>query len=69
MASYTIDFNAEACIGCGACQGVCPENWQLEGDKSHPLKPEFAEDELECNQKAEEICPVRCIKIVESEKE
>ncbi|MFH1788949.1 MAG: ferredoxin [Candidatus Altiarchaeota archaeon] len=65
MASYVIEFDREACIGCGACQGVCPENWQLKDDKSHPLESEIGEDEFECNRKAEEICPVRCIKISE----
>lgn len=65
MADYVIEFDKEACIGCAACVGVCPENWQLEDDKSHPLKSEIGEDDLECNRKAEEICPVRCIKINE----
>jgi len=66
MATYAIEFDLEACIGCGACVSVCPENWQLEGDKSHPLKKKITDKELSCNQKAEEICPVRCIKVVEA---
>jgi len=67
MVLYLIEFNREACIGCGACVGVCPENWQFEGEKSNPQKTEIGEDKLDCNRKAEEICPVRCINIVEKE--
>jgi ferredoxin len=66
MAKYVIEFDVDACIGCGACVGVCPENWELKGDKSRPLKTKIDEKELECNRKAEEICPVRCIKVVEA---
>ena len=67
MVKYVIEFDRDMCIGCGACAGVCPENWKLEGDKSKPLKNKITDVDLECNKKAEEICPVRCIKIVEKE--
>jgi ferredoxin len=53
----------EKCIGCGACVAVCSENWEMDGDKSKPLKTEL--DEIGCNKEAENSCPVNCIHIKE----
>ncbi|MBR9690955.1 ferredoxin [Candidatus Woesearchaeota archaeon] len=57
-----IEFNKEACIGCGACAAVCPDNWEMEGDKAKckNLNPE----EAGCNQEAADSCPVECIKVI-----
>ena len=62
MAKFKIEQDRDACIGCGACVSVCPDNWEMKGDKSHPKKTEL--DEVGCNQEAADVCPVQCIKIV-----
>lgn len=51
----------DACIGCGACASVCPDNWVMDGGKSKPVKTEV--EEVGCNQEAADVCPVKCIKI------
>jgi ferredoxin len=56
------DYNI--CIGCGACTSVCPENWKFSGEKPKPIKTEV--EEVGCNQKAADVCPVQCI-VVEEE--
>ena len=56
-----IEQDRDACIGCGACTSVCPDNWEMKGDKSHPKKT--ALDDVGCNQEAADVCPVQCIKI------
>ena len=61
MAKFKIEFHRDECIGCGACASVCPDNWELKGDKSHPKKTEL--NEIGCNQEAVDVCPVQCIKI------
>jgi len=61
MGKYKIIFNKEACIGCGACVAICPENWEMKGDKASPKKIEL--ESLGCNQKAADACPVTAIKI------
>jgi len=50
----------EACVGCGACEGTCPEVFEVT-DKSqvklNPVPEEFQASALE----AEESCPVQAI--------
>ncbi len=59
---YRIVQNREACIGCGACVSVCPDNWEMKDDgKASPIKTEV--DDVGCNQDAADVCPVQCIKI------
>jgi len=62
----------EKCIGCGACVGVCPNNWEMEDDGKSRLissKPnlignfELEVQEAGCSQDAVESCPVSIIHI------
>lgn len=56
----------ELCIGCGACQSLCPEVFQLDGDgKSTVLEGVDYKANKECIQKAVENCPVQAISIEE----
>lgn len=61
MAKFKIEQKVDECIGCGACASVCPENWEMKGDKSRPKKTEL--NDIGCNQEAADVCPVQCIKI------
>jgi len=67
MAEYTIEFDKELCIGCGACVSLCDSNWEMDDMKVKPKKTTISEAELAENKQAEEICPVKCIKIVKKE--
>ncbi|HOD89962.1 MAG TPA: ferredoxin [archaeon] len=58
---FKIIHDKNKCIGCGACITMCPENWKFQGNKAQPIKKEIKE--ISCNQKAADICPVKCIKI------
>ena len=61
---FKIIHEREACIGCGACAAVCPDNWKMADDgKSDPIKTEVKE--IGCNKEAADACPVQCIKIKE----
>jgi ferredoxin len=61
------------CIGCGSCQAVCADFFELRDDgKSHlkggTFNNEKDMEELEikeagCAKEAMEICPVQCIKL------
>ncbi|OQX99014.1 MAG: ferredoxin [Bacteroidetes bacterium 4572_117] len=62
------------CIGCGYCHEVAPYRWQMnENDGKSDLvgavgKKEIytlvvADDEFEDNKEAEELCPVKIIRV------
>ncbi len=62
--AYKIVQKRDECIGCGACASVCPDNWEMKGDKSFPKQEQV--DDIGCNQQAADVCPVQCIKIEEA---
>ena len=51
----------ELCIACGACEGVCPEVFELDDDKSQVKLDPVPEEFQECALEAEENCPVQAI--------
>ncbi|TSC94478.1 MAG: ferredoxin [Parcubacteria group bacterium Licking1014_1] len=65
-----IKLEREKCIGCGSCQVICPEYFELAEDgKAHIKNSNKADiEELEikkikCAESALESCPVQCIYI------
>jgi ferredoxin len=62
---FKIKQNIDACIGCGACVAICPENWEFDNGKAKPKKTELSE--IGCNKSAADACPVKCIEIIEEE--
>lgn len=50
----------DLCIGCGLCEEICPENFELrEDDLAHIIKEEC--EEAGCCEEAAEQCPVDAI--------
>ena len=66
MAGITIEFDRDACIGCGSCESACPGNWEMDDSKGElKAKPKKTQlPEIGCNREAEEICPVDAIKVI-----
>ncbi|MFH0832832.1 MAG: 4Fe-4S binding protein [Candidatus Aenigmatarchaeota archaeon] len=58
--NYKIEFNKNACIGCGSCTSVCA-NWEMKGTKACPKKTML--NDVGCNKEAAEICPANAITI------
>ena len=59
--SYKVKVDENKCIGCGACQAVCPDVFQLNDDgKAQVLVPTT---DIECVKEAEEACPVSAIEV------
>jgi len=64
MVKFLIEQDRKACIGCGVCISVCPENWVMADDgKAKPIKKEV--DDIGGNKDAADNCPVACIRIKE----
>lgn len=51
----------EECIGCGACEGTCPEVFELVDDKSHVKLDPVPEEYREAALSAEDGCPADAI--------
>ena len=51
------------CIGCGMCEGVCPEVFQLNGSGLSEVVGD-PDSHPEATQEAVSICPVNAIEIV-----
>lgn len=60
--SFEIKQDKDACIGCGGCVAVCPDNWKMDGPKAEAIKKIV--EEVGCNQSAADVCPVKCIEII-----
>lgn len=58
-----IVFDKNKCVGCGTCQGICPENWEIVG--CHARSKSLTNFNLEKNKEVEKYCPVRAIRIEE----
>ncbi len=53
----------QGCIGCGACESACPENWKMKGELAEFKKDTISEEELPKNKEAAQVCPVMIIHI------
>jgi len=52
-----VSVNQEKCIGCGSCESVCPEIFELKDSKARVK----AQKTLPCVKEAIDICPVDAI--------
>ena len=78
MAKIKVIHERYKCIGCTACSVVCSENWVMNDDgksdlknSKHDEKKDIQTKELDnigCNKKAAEACPVDCIHVEEDGK-
>jgi len=53
-------IDKEACIGCGACEALCPEVFKMVDGKAIAKKKDTND---KCAKDAAESCPVTAIKL------
>lgn len=73
MAKYSVLFNRNDCIGCGACTAVSPDFWSMTDDGKSTLKGSkktgineektIDDKEFSSTKEAAEACPVNVIHI------
>ena len=54
-------INEELCIGCGTCEGICPEVFKLNDGKSTVLELADYKPFADKIDQAIDACPVQCI--------
>lgn len=58
-----VTVDEEACIGCGACVDICPDVFQMQGDKAAVSIQELSDENIKCAKEAEDTCPVDAIAV------
>ena len=59
-----VKVNQEACIGCGACQAICDDVFELNDDGLSTVKKEEVTEELsEAVNDAKDSCPTGAIEV------
>jgi len=53
----------DACIGCGICAGICPEVFEIDGDKATVIADPVPADSEKSAGEAAEACPVSAITV------
>jgi len=54
-----IKIDKKKCIGCGACESICPRSFELKEGKAHVKKADVKK--ISCEKEAAESCPVSAI--------
>jgi ferredoxin len=56
-----VKVNREKCIGCGMCQALCPEVFELEDGKAKVKNNVDVKKYKDCIKEAKESCPMQAI--------
>lgn len=55
-----VKINKETCIGCGSCESLCPEVFEMKDDMKAYIKS-GADTKKPCVKEAIDICPTDAI--------
>jgi len=77
--TYKLQHDRPNCIGCGACEAVAPDFWEMKDDGKVTLKGgkktdngwyemEIKEKDFQINKDAADSCPVNVIHIIKEGK-
>jgi len=51
------------CIGCGTCEAMCSDIFEITDGKSKVKKDKPENENIKCAEEAEKACPTQAIKI------
>ena len=55
----SVKVDREKCIGCGLCPEICPETFEMKGDKAVTKRSKL--DKIGCEKEAADSCPTQAI--------
>lgn len=63
-----VKVNEDSCIGCGACQSICENVFEINDEGLSSVKvDEVSEDDVQSVRDASESCPTSAIEIEEKQ--
>jgi len=54
-------IDEEECVGCGTCEELCPEIFELDEETGKAKDIESEVEDEDCVQEAMDTCPAECI--------
>ncbi len=65
-----VKVNEDSCIGCGACQSICDNVFEINDEGLSSVKVETVEDDdIQAVRDASESCPTSAIEIEEEKQD
>lgn len=58
-----IKVNQDLCIGCGSCEQIAPEHFELNSEGKSEVKKQYDEKDKDIIEEAVESCPVDAITV------
>ena len=58
-----VSVDKEKCIGCGSCEAICSEVFEIDEDMKAHVKKGKENSTAECVKEAADICAVDAIKV------
>ena len=58
-----IVINPDLCIGCGSCESIAPEHFELKDDGKSHVKKQYTSEDDKIIKEAIDGCPANAIKL------
>lgn len=58
-----IVVNDDLCIGCGSCESIAPDHFEVKDDGKSHVKKQYAEEDDKVIKEAIDGCPVKAISL------
>lgn len=61
-----VEIMKDSCIGCGACEAICPDVFEIGEEGIAEVTKEIKEEDKELVKEAKDMCPTEAIQIKEA---